>query len=289
MTCDCIRSVLKHSGNLALEIVVVDNGSADGTVEAIARAFPQVKVVANRENLGFAAANNAGCFVARGRYLLLLNSDTLITSNALQVSCLRLQEDSTIGCLGVRLLNSDGTLQPSILRFPGLRRNFLNRVLRLLPFSGAWKWRYNSPALDLDHYQAHEVEYIRGAFMAIPRKVFESIDGFDTRFFMYGEEADLCLRIHRRGFRVVFCPDAEIVHFGGGSSGAISELSFERRIRSQLLFVAKHSPPVVVRFYLLGMAALQVIRILTGSPEHKARAKLQLALINACRSDHGRG
>lgn len=278
MTCDCIRSVLAHADGLAVEVVLVDNGSDDGTVDAVRREFPGVVVVANSENLGFAAANNAGCAVARGRFLLLLNSDTLIRDRALQFARDTLSADDSIGCLGVRLLNRDGSLQPSILRYPSLRRNAMNRLLRLVPGKGAWKHRYGSPAVDLDHDRAHEVEYVRGAFMAIPRDVFAAVGGFDTRFFMYGEEADLCLRIRGLGRRVVYRPDAEIVHFGGGSSAAISDLSFERRIRSQLLFVAKHSHPLSTSIYLLGMAMAQVVRLLGGG-HSRSRARAQLALI----------
>jgi GT2 family glycosyltransferase len=241
----CLASIRRFGDDLALEILVVDNASTDGSLEAL-RRFPEAHLIPNRENRGFAAAVNQGIAAAKGRYLLLLNPDTEVVSPVFRALVAFAEVHPDAGVVGPRLRNPDGSLQTSAYRFPTLFQaaGAVLRLRRLVPVTflrarlGWWLGRYFG---QLDpHASPHPVDYVTGACMLIRREVVDRIGGFDPRFFLYFEEKDFCLRAGQAGWRVWFDPAAEVVHHVGGSSRGRPEITVLERMRSMRQFYDKH-------------------------------------------------
>lgn len=213
---DCLASVLANLGELDCEVYVVDNDSSDGSPAMVTEEFPAVKLLRNTENLGFAAANNQALSVARGRYLLLLNSDTIVHGDVFQ-RCLDFMDATPrAGMMGCRVHNSDGSLQFSNSRFPTLANlTLLTTGLSRLPW----------PAF-LDRYQmrrwarrdSQRVEVISGCFMLARATAVAQVGMMDESFFFFGEETDWCRRFQQCGWELWFAPIGVITHHGGGSS-----------------------------------------------------------------------
>lgn len=270
MTLSCLRSVFASACEVLFEVVLVDNGSSDGTVAAVSLEFPAVRIVANASNRGFAAANNQGVRESVGRNILLLNSDTIVGDCGIDRASQYLDAHPDVGGVGVRLLNSDGSLQRSILRFPSLSYNFLHYVTRILGARSRVHQRWSSPAQDLDHGLEQDVPYVRGAYLMVPARVFSLVGLLDEAYFMYGEEADLCRRIWKSGHRIVYLPVADVVHHGGGSSRNVPVLVYERRIESQMRYICLHSNKVAARAYLaMCIAWYGIISRLNFGPARK--------------------
>jgi GT2 family glycosyltransferase len=262
----CIRSIFEQSSGLAAELVVVDNASTDGSQEMIAQAFPEVTLVANRENRGFGAANNQAAEIARGRIVLFLNSDTLVLPAALASMVRYLDQHEQVGAVGCKLLNGDGSLQRSCWRgFLTLRAALVEALYlwRLMPRSGFV--RGSDVAVDQTSAPI-AVDHLLGACMAVPRRVLDEVGTFDTRFFMFLEETDLCYRIKQAGYEIHYLPDAAIIHFGGKSTSQVPTM---RRVlyQSQLTFLRKHgvSFAYILSFKTIAtMAALVRMALWTG-------------------------
>jgi hypothetical protein len=236
---DCLRSLTAHAGDLELEVIVVDNASGDGSAELVEREFPDARLLRNARNLGFAAANNRGLALARGRYALLLNSDTVVLEGALP-RCVRFADaHPEAGVVGCRLLNGDGTLQPSCFEYPSLANLLLvlSHLPRLFPRS---RWLAKERMGWWPHDSERAVDAVVGAFMLVRREAIDAVGPLDEDFFMYGEEADWCRRMTRAGWRVLFTPDAEVVHLGGASAARAEGAMFRQLQGSTLLFVRKH-------------------------------------------------
>ncbi len=201
----CLKSIRMDIHPLSLEIIVVDNHSSDGSTDMLRQEFPAVAVIENTDNLGFSKACNQGIRASRGRYIILLNSDTELLPDTLEsLGRLLVQElpNSIAGIVGCRLMNPDGSLQYSTGNFPSLwstiRDMFRPRHLRKYDLTG------------YDH--AHDVDWVTGAFLLIRRSVVEDIGLLDERFFMYYEEVDWCLRARKRGWSVLYDPTTSIIH-----------------------------------------------------------------------------
>ncbi len=217
MTLECLRTLYEQTTRLAMEVLVVDNASSDGSAEAIAESFPQVKLMALTENLGFGAANNLAARSARGEHLLLLNPDTEIRDRAIERIHDFARARPAAGIWGGRTIFSDGTLnRSSCWGAPTLWSTFC--------LSAGWAWRF--PHVRLLHPEGlgswardseREVDIVSGCFLMITRELWERLEGFHPAFFMYAEDADLCLRARALGARPRICPDATIVHHGGAS------------------------------------------------------------------------
>lgn len=213
----CLESVRSDSGLTAgaVEVIVVDNDSGDGSVEMVREAFPDVRVIANDENLGFGRANNQALGLCRGRYVVLLNPDTVVLDGALGAMVAAMDRDRSISALGCRLLNGDLSLQRwTGGAFPRLR-NVLNHYLmldQLLPR----RLRPMPLYLDHDARTPIDVDWVSGACMMLRA---DDLRGrlFDPAFFMYGEDMELCHRLKQQGGRVVYTPEASIVHYQGES------------------------------------------------------------------------
>lgn len=217
MTLRCLRSLLADLGGIPSEIFLVDNASSDGTVEAVGAEFPQIKVIANGNNVGFGAANNQAMSQARGRYLLLLNSDAFPQGGAIESLVKYLEAHPKVAAVGPRLVHGDGSLQVSCFPFPTPLRAWLENLWlpKALPHTSRLgdyrKWGHDSERI---------VDWVIGACLLVRREAYEQVGGFDERFFMYAEESDWQRRMRDAGWEIAFTPAAQVQHLGGGSGAA---------------------------------------------------------------------
>jgi GT2 family glycosyltransferase len=248
----CLRSLFDHLEEVVAEVIVVDNASSDGSRDMVRSEFPTVRLVANDSNLGFAAGVNRGLAVAQGELVLLLNSDTIAHPGAIPGAVQKLHSEPSIGVLGIRLLNEDGTIQTSAHPHP-----FPWRALSL-GLAGAIRGRDRRdmeplprPVVDRAS-RPEDVDYVKGAFLLLRQEVLHKVGPLDERFFMYCEEADLCYRARRAGWRVVIWPGVAVTHLAGGSTGGhrLTAAAVRQRLTSRFLFVAKHRPAAEFAAYL---------------------------------------
>jgi GT2 family glycosyltransferase len=217
LTRECIRSVLLHRADLAVEIIVVDNASTDGTVKAIDGEFPDVRVLQNDENVGFARACNQGMRAASSDLILLLNSDTYVIDDAIPRVVDVMSRRPDIGMLACQLRWPDGSVQPTAARSPTIRKGLLEDF-GLYWFLPRRRWGKVMLGNYWDHSEDMEVDWIAGAFMLLRRAIFFESGGFDERFFMYGEDCEWCTRLRRNGVRILYSTAAVVFHVGGASS-----------------------------------------------------------------------
>lgn len=227
MTLACLQSVIAETRDVQYELVVVDNNSNDGTADAIRTQFSQVKLITLNENIGFARANNLAAGLSRGRRILLLNSDTLILNRAIDQLCVFADETPSCRIWGGRTVFADGSLNST---------NCWREMSLWSLFCFAVGLSYlvpNNPLFNVEGYggwlrdTVRRVDIVAGSFFLIDREVWERLGGFDPNFFMYGEEADLCVRARAAGATSIMTPNATIIHYGGAS--AIS--GEERRVQ----------------------------------------------------------
>lgn len=212
----CLRSIFLEQGSLNLEIIVVDNASKDQTVEMVKKEFPQIKVIANINNLGFARANNQGIKESQGDFILVLNPDTKIIKNSLATMLNFIKQNPKIGIAGCKHLNPDLTWQPSVRRFPGVLAIFLilTKIAKLFPNLPPLYYYF---AKDLNFKTAQPVEQIAGSFFLIRKETLKKIGLFDEKFFLWFEEVDLCKRAQNASWQIWYNPSATIIHYGGQS------------------------------------------------------------------------
>ncbi|KKQ52588.1 hypothetical protein A2865_03650 [Candidatus Woesebacteria bacterium RIFCSPHIGHO2_01_FULL_39_17] len=256
LTLDCINSVVKNSKGISLEIIVIDNASNDGSVEALRRSIKRLssqvgimaKLIVNKENLGFAKANNQGMGIAGGNYILLLNSDTLVHDNVLGEMLEWMRKHPKVGAATCALRNKDGSLQGTGGYFPTLLRVFswmfflddipiLDKIIKPFhPMHG------QSPFYKGTKYYLtrKEIDWITGAFMLIRKKALKDVGAFDEDYFMYSEDTDLCYRIKNAGWEIWYLPDWGITHLGGASSTSMYPILSE--YEGVKLFYKKNVP-----------------------------------------------
>ena len=213
---DCLDSVFANLRGVEAEVFVVDNNSNDGSCEMVDEFFPQVVLIRNQQNRGFAAANNQAIQIAKGQYVLLLNSDTIVKGDVIARSQDYLARHPDVGVMGCRVLNRDGSVQLTCSRFPTI----VNLVLLA---SGLFRRTW--PRV-LGRYQIREwardserdVDTVTGCYMFVRKSAIEQVGLLDEAFFFYGEETDWCKRFWQNGWRLRFAPVGEIIHFGSLSS-----------------------------------------------------------------------
>ena len=253
MTLACLHSVYEQTKDIAFDVKVVDNDSKDNSAQAIAQNFPEVTLVASKENLGFAKANNFAAKNAKGLFLLLLNPDTIVLNGAIQKLLAFARTHPGNRVYGGRTLSADSTLNPtSCWRKPTIWSLFcyatgFTSILRrnaLFDPESYGPWQRDS---------VREVDIVTGCFLLIEKKLWDQLDGFDPQFFMYGEDADLCLRAAQEGARPIITPDATIVHYGGASEKVRADKMI-RLFRAKEQLIQRHWPPGAGR---LGKALLR--------------------------------
>ena len=235
-----LRTVLEASSGLEVEVVVVDNASRDGSADMVERKFPEVELIRSDRNLGFAAANNIAFRRSRSRYVLLLNSDTIVRPDTLRCLVQFLDTHPEAAAAGCKILNPDGTLQLESRRaFPTPMAAFykLSGLSRLFPNSPRFG-RYNLTFLDPE--QESEVDALSGSCMMVRRHVIDEVGMLDEDYFMYGEDIDWCYRMQQAGWKIYYVPGTEIIHFRG-ESGRPEELRIQyRKNEAMAIFVRKH-------------------------------------------------
>ncbi len=286
---ECLETVLRQSANLCVEILVVDNNSSDGSPEMIEQQFPGVRLIRSPVNLGFGAANNTALALARGRYIVLLNSDAFLQKGALDLALAHMDQTPLCGLAGGRLTGSDGSWQPSARSFhtilgdaimmTGLAAKFpKSRIFG--DFDRTWA----------DASQSAQVDWVPGAFTILRPEALAQTGSFDPAFFLYYEEVDLCLRMKKAGWSVWYWPDVVVIHIGGESSRQMKSLDFSAqssqvvlwRMRSTLLYYRKHHGPKVhaARWLETSLYLATVLRNkLSRDPYRKRRALHYLTLI----------
>ena len=236
---DCLSSVYEHAGEVDYEIIVIDNASTDGSAGMVKNDFRQVILIENSENRGFAAANNQGMVVAKGRYVLLLNSDTVVLDNSIANTMRFAEENPQAAVTGCRVLNPDRTLQRTCFMFPSILNMLLSStyLYKLFPknrFFGREQMTW------WDRSDVRNVDVVTGCFMLVRREAIEQVGVMDERFFMYGEETDWCYRFWKKGWTVMFAPVGEIIHFGGQSAAQKPVAMIVQLRLSILKFIKKH-------------------------------------------------
>jgi GT2 family glycosyltransferase len=220
------------------ETIVVDHGSTDGTLEFVRERFPEARLV-QQENSGLGGGSNAGMRVASGEWFLLLNSDAWAVGEAVERLVAFGEGHPEAAVVGPRLLNPDGSLQPSVRGFPTLWRLATEYFFlrKLAPGTRALNAFYGAR---FAHDQAREAEFVMGAVLLVRREAADTVGLFDEDFFMFSEETDWCYRFRQAGWKVFFTPDAEFVHVGGASTKQNWGPMFREQVRGHLRFLAKH-------------------------------------------------
>ncbi len=274
---DCLRALYADlvGQGASAEVFVVDNASRDGSVAAVREAYPLVTVIANDANVGFGSANNQAMARATGEFLLLLNSDAFVTPGTVAALVASLRERPDCAVAGPRLLNGDGTLQPSCYRYPSPSRAWfenlwLSAALPRHPVVGDYRrWAHDAE---------RDVDWVIGACFLVRRAAYEQVGGFDERFYMYQEETDWQRRMKDKGWKIHFTPSAQATHLGGASgaseSARINRVFFESLDR----YEHKHHGPLGLLSLRIAMVIGCFLRgvlwaaLLLAVPKHRAVA-----------------
>lgn len=255
----CLQSLQDTVKESSFDVWVVDNASSDGSVAMVRERFPQTHIVANSENVGFVRANNQAIAHCRGRYMLLLNSDTRALPGSLDQAVRFMDEHSRAGIAGVRLLNPDGTFQASYTPFPTLWQEFL-----MLSRLGRWLLRptYPSYGPQIEKGAQKIKGYMEGAYLMARREAVEQVGGLDERIFMYAEDVDWCYRFHRVGWEVWYLPNAPIIHYGGQSSKKRRGRMEAELYRSRVYLFRKHYGKLIAFCLMALVYAITLPKIL---------------------------
>lgn len=240
----CLESLRRVKDEVSFEVIVVDNASRDGSPEMVSEEFPEVRLLAQTENLGFTGGHNLAIAERRGRHAMPLNSDTIVHPGALRTLMSYLVAHPDVGILGPKLLNPDGSLQFSCRRFPNpVAALFRNTPLGKLFPNNRFTREYLMQ--DWQHDEPREVDWVSGAAMVARQEMIDQIAAFDPGFFMYCEDVDWCWRAWRADWKVVYLPGAVITHAIGRSTDKAANRMIVRFHRSMLRFYAKNQLPDV--------------------------------------------
>jgi len=271
---DCLESVYAgwQTDSDALEVIVVDNASSDGSSAMIRAEFPQVVLIENCDNVGFTVGNNQAIELARGRYVMLLNPDTEVLGEAPRTMVRYMDDHPEVGVVAPKLLNPDGTVQPSRRQFPILATAFLESTVlqQWWPDNKVLRAYYMQDTSDA---KTQEIDWGVGACLTVRRETIEQVGLLDESFFMYSEEMDWCYRIKQAGWHIVYLPTAEVTHYGGQSSKQVIAAQHIHFQRSKIRFFRKHwgalQGTLVRGFLLLNYLYQLVMESLKWAVGHK--------------------
>lgn len=257
---DCLKSVYDQSQGIEFEVVYVDNASEDGSVEMVKTKFPEVRIIENDENKGFIIANNQGIEIASGRYVLLLNSDTIVLDNAIAKTTKFADEHPDAAVVGPKILSLDRTLRRDCFMYPSalnmfLSASYFNKIFPKNKFCGreymTW-WDFND---------VREVDTICGCCALVRREAFEKVGLMDPTYFVYGDDPDWCCRFKKAGWKILFTPDAEIIHLGGQNTKREANKFLLQLHGSKLIFVRKHHSYFMFLLACLATACFFFLRV----------------------------
>jgi GT2 family glycosyltransferase len=282
----CLDSIRESSGTLPYEIIVVDSGSSDDSVDYLKREFPEVTLIESTENIGFAKANNIGFGKASGQYVVLLNSDAFLVGNSLVAAVELMDRHPDVGLAGGRLIGEDGNWQPSARSYPSIWNDFLT-------LSGlADRYRrsriFGRPDMTyIDQNRDLYCDWVPGAFTIIRKEIIERIGLFDERFFLYFEEVDLCKRMRKAGWKIVYWPAITVIHIGGASTSSFSKKLVTKsgmqmslwRLQSQYLYYRKNHGWAKAFASMAFEAAYNHIRLSRNAAANPEKAEESRAMI----------
>lgn len=240
---DCLRSIEGKTGPVSYEVIVVDNASEDGSPDMVRKNFDRFTLVEKKVNSGYPAACNEGMKIARGRYFHLLNSDVLFKNDVVSIFLKYMEENTQVGLIGGVLLWGDGTVQPSCGHFPHafsplISSSQIKQFYRILLNKPE---QFPAPFLETErHFRKQEVDWIVGASLFVRRQATKESGLMDENIFLYAEELEWCYRIKKAGWKIVYQPEAEIIHFGGGSTHMAQASKIRAILNSTYYFHEKH-------------------------------------------------
>jgi len=214
---NCIKSIYETTDNVRYEIIIVDNGSDDGSIDMLAIEFPEVNLIENKINLGFAKANNQAIKIAQGRSILLLNSDTIVKKGTIESLAEFMKERKSVAAVGPKVLNVDGTLQSTGNSFPSIG-DVLISLLRIPHFFLPELRKRLFPELFRNADDISRVGWIQGCCIMFNKHIIDKIGPLDEDFFFFCEEIEWCYRARKSGYHIYYNPYSEIVHYGGASN-----------------------------------------------------------------------
>jgi hypothetical protein len=236
---DCLESVFAETEGLSFEVIYVDNASEDGSVEMVRERFPSVRIIENSENLGFIKANNQAIEVSRGRYVLLLNSDTVVLDGAIQKTVAFTDEHPEAAVVGCRVLNPDRTLQRACFMYPSTLNTLLGATGLRQAFSRSrFFGRERMTWWDFD--EVRQVQTVCGCFALVRMTAIEQVGVMDEIYFVYGDDPDWCYRFEKAGWKNLFTPDARIIHFGGQTTKQQPNKFLLQKYGTKLVFIKKY-------------------------------------------------
>lgn len=221
---ECLDCVFSHQTRFTYEVIVVDNASRDSSIDELKRYGSRITLIQNKENRGFSAGNNQGLAKAKGEYIFLLNNDAILQDNTIDQLILFLKEHPTVGAVGPRLLNPNGSIQQT------------GSIL------GQWMYRADQP---------RKVSFLSGAALMAKKSLLDELDGLDEAFFFYNEDIDLCKRILKKGLKLAYLPNAPVIHYGGVSTKTRKAASIVEGFQGGLYLCKKHYPKLVYWLYKL--------------------------------------
>jgi GT2 family glycosyltransferase len=257
---ECLESLREHCGGVCSEVIVVDNASSDGTPELVAEMFPEVKLIRNAENFGFAKANNIGIAQASADYICLVNSDVKFLDDCISPMVRYLSEHPGVGMLGPKMLAATGEVRRSTMRFPTVWNNFCRAIGLDSLFKGSRSFG-GLMMSDFDHRTTAPVEVLNGWFLVVSRSALGRVGLLDPRFFMYGEDVDWCYRFRQAGEKVVFFAEAGAIHYGGASSSNAPLRFYLELYRATWQYWRKHHGRLARLGFLLAFAVHHLVRL----------------------------
>ncbi len=247
LTRNCLKSVYDKTIDVDFEVIVVDNNSHDNSIKMIETEFPKVKIVSNTENLGFGKANNQGIEKSNGKYVFLLNSDTILINNAIKIlyDFMEKEANKDVACCGGALYNNDMTNQISYGRFPTIKSLLYYYTFSKI-YPETYKNKYFMAGILINDLPLI-VDYVTGADMLIRKSVLNKTGNFDKVFFLYFEETELCSRFIKNGYKNMIYPEAKIIHLCGQSP--LNEKKEAIFTKSMYLYLSKHRGKFYTIFY----------------------------------------
>lgn len=263
---NCLKSVFEQTKGVDFEVIYVDNASGDGSVEMVRKEFPSIRIIENNNNEGFIRANNQGIEVAKGRYVLLLNSDTIVLDNAIEKTLRFADKHPEAAVVGCRVLNPDRSLQRNCFMYPSLLNMLLSAtyLYKLFPKSKFFGREYMT-WWDLN--SVNEVQTVAGCYSLVRMKAIRQVGLMDELYFVYGDDPDWCYRFSKNGWKIVFTPDAEIIHYGGQNTKQMARKFRWQLEGSRLIFMKLHKSKMEFFSARLLTALFSLLRI----PYHLCR------------------
>lgn len=268
---DCVHSIgeARQDGFSLDRVVVVDNGSTDGSLDGLDSTSLPLWIIRNRDNLGFAAACNQGAHDSRADYLLFLNPDTRLFADSLAVpiTFMEAEANQSVGICGIQLVDERGVVGRSCARFP-TPRMFLSKIFGLdRLFPGFFQSHFME---EWGHSENREVDHVIGAFFLLRRQLFEQLNGFDQRFFVYLEDLDFSFRAEKAGWSSFYLADAQAFHKGGGTSEQVKAKRLFYSLRSRILYGYKHFTPIQATLLLASTLCFEPLTRLAFNLLHGA-------------------